>query len=153
MKKLASGAALALLVLLIGKSVSGQDINQLTQKELKDGWQLLFDGRSMDKWRCYKMDKVQGWAIEDGAMIALGLPEGKGGDIVTREKFSDFELYLEWKTAIPAFFSMLSKLMNTKRFTRPVRNTNYSMMSDLRSRPVKTIQVQTMICMLRNSAR
>jgi len=72
MKKLVSTAALALMVLLAGKSVSGQELNKLTPKEVKEGWQLLFDGKSMDKWRCYKMDKVQGWAIEDGAMTAAG---------------------------------------------------------------------------------
>jgi len=99
MKKLVSIAALILVALFIGKSVSGQNINTLTPKEVKEGWQLLFDGKSMDQWRCYKMDKVQGWAIEDGVMVALGLPEGKGGDIVTKEKYKDFELYLEWKVA------------------------------------------------------
>lgn len=99
MKKLVSLAALALMILLTGNRVSGQSINSLTDKEIRDGWQLLFDGQSMDKWRCYKMDKVQGWLIEDGAITALGLPHGQGGDIVTREVFKDFELYLEWKVA------------------------------------------------------
>ena len=99
MKKLVSIAALTLVALFIGKSVSGQNINTLTPKEVKEGWQLLFEGKSMDQWRCYKMDKVQGWAIEDGVMVALGLPEGKGVDIVTKEKYKDFELYLEWKVA------------------------------------------------------
>jgi hypothetical protein len=97
MKKLVSALVLALVVLFAGKTVSGQALNQLTPKEVKEGWQLLFDGKSMDKWRCYKLDKVQGWSMEDGAMTALGLPEGKGGDIVTKEKFQDFELSLEWK--------------------------------------------------------
>ncbi len=99
MKKLVSVAVMALMVLFIGKNVSAQSLNKLTKKEISEGWQLLFDGKSLDKWRCYKMDKVQGWAIEDGAFTALGLPEGKGGDIVTKEKFTDFELYLEWKVA------------------------------------------------------
>ncbi|MDD4645471.1 MAG: DUF1080 domain-containing protein, partial [Bacteroidales bacterium] len=72
-------------------------MNCLTKAEKASGWELLFDGKSMEKWRCYKMDKVQGWSVEDGVMTALGLPDGKGGDIVTREKYQDFELYLEWK--------------------------------------------------------
>jgi len=97
MKKLVTVAAVAMAFLFVGKSVSGQDLNKLTSKEKKEGWQLLFDGKSIEKWRCYKMDKVQGWSVEDGVMTALGLPDGQGGDIVTREKFQDFELYLEWK--------------------------------------------------------
>ncbi|HBB90909.1 MAG: hypothetical protein A2X22_06430 [Bacteroidetes bacterium GWF2_49_14] len=74
-----------------------QQLNVLTPKEVSEGWELLFDGKSMDKWRCYKLDKVQGWTIEDDAIKALGLPGGKGGDIMTRETYKDFELYLEWK--------------------------------------------------------
>jgi len=97
MKKLAVVSAFALVSLFLGNSLVGQALNKLTKKEMKDGWQLLFDGKSMDQWRCYKMDKVQGWAIENGAMTALGLPDGKGGDIVTKEKYKDFELSLEWK--------------------------------------------------------
>jgi hypothetical protein len=99
MKKLFIAAAIMLPFIFAGQALSAQELNTLTKKQVSEGWQLLFDGKSMDKWRCYKLEKVQGWAIEDGAMTALGLPEGKGGDIVTKEKFADFDLYLEWKVA------------------------------------------------------
>jgi hypothetical protein len=99
MKKLVSLTALALITLFTGKTVSAQALNKLTKKEISEGWELLFDGKSMDKWRCYKMDHVQGWSIENGAMTALGLHDGKGGDVVTKEVYKDFELYLEWKVA------------------------------------------------------
>ncbi|MFO7616177.1 MAG: DUF1080 domain-containing protein [Bacteroidales bacterium] len=89
----------ALTGLLFPLSTVAQTLNTLTPKEAAEGWELLFDGKSMEKWRCYKMDKVQGWAIEDGAMIALGLPGRQGGDVITKEKYKDFELYLEWKVA------------------------------------------------------
>lgn len=78
-------------------NANAQHLNQLTQQEIDEGWELLFDGKSMDQWRCYKMDKVQGWAIEEHGMKALGLPHGQGGDIITKETYKDFELYLEWK--------------------------------------------------------
>ncbi len=77
--------------------VDAQQLNSLTPAEKANGWELLFDGQTMDQWRCYKMDKVQGWIIEDDAMKALGLPDGKGGDVISRETYRDFELYLEWK--------------------------------------------------------
>ena len=92
--------ALTLIVtglLLMAWNVNAQHLNQLTQKEIDEGWELLFDGKSMEKWRCYKMDKVQGWLVEGHAMTALGLPHGKGGDIITKEKYENFELYLEWR--------------------------------------------------------
>ncbi|MCD6332005.1 MAG: DUF1080 domain-containing protein [Bacteroidales bacterium] len=90
-----------IMTLLIGVVWStptmGQHLNKLTQKEKNEGWELLFDGHSMDKWRGYKKEKVQGWVIEEHAMKAQGLPHGQGGDIITKEVYKDFELYLEWK--------------------------------------------------------
>ncbi|MCK9324977.1 MAG: DUF1080 domain-containing protein [Bacteroidales bacterium] len=89
----------AMIGLIFPLTAMAQALNTLSPKEKAEGWELLFDGKSMDKWRCYKLDKVQGWAIEDGAMVALGLPGGQGGDVITKEKYKDFELYLEWKVA------------------------------------------------------
>lgn len=73
--------------------------NTLTDAEKAEGWELLFDGKSMDKWRLYKRDTLAGWAISNGEMQALGEAglEGLGADIITKDTFSDFELSLEWK--------------------------------------------------------
>ena len=68
--------------------------NILTKKEKKDGWELLFDGTSPNHWRAvHKVDfPGKGWKIENGEMIS-----GKGGDIVTKRQYSDFEFVWEWK--------------------------------------------------------
>jgi len=97
MRKLTQLSIAGAICLSFLAPVQGQQLNKLTEKEKAEGWELLFDGVSMDKWRCYKLDKVQGWVIEDGAIKALGLPGGKGGDIITRAKYKDFELSLEWR--------------------------------------------------------
>ena len=69
--------------------------NSLSSKEKAEGWILLFDGESMEHWRGFKKETVpDAWAIEDGAIVLTG--EG-GGDIITREKYEDFELVLDWK--------------------------------------------------------
>lgn len=68
--------------------------NTLTEQEQADGWELLFDGVSIDKWRGYRMEELHGgWAVEDGCLARVG----PGGDIVTREQFDDFELAIDWK--------------------------------------------------------
>ncbi|HPF02552.1 MAG TPA: DUF1080 domain-containing protein [Bacteroidales bacterium] len=57
-------------------------------------WEILFDGRNMDKWRS-KSDAgfpSVGWKIENGLLFL----DGKGGDIITREKYSDFELVFDF---------------------------------------------------------
>ena len=78
-----------------------QIANQLTKGEKDAGWRLLFDGKSFNGWRGFHSDKVpEGWAIEDGAIKkipAMGMLGKAGGDLITADEFSNFELSLEWK--------------------------------------------------------
>jgi hypothetical protein len=62
-------------------------------------WQTLFDGNSTEHWRGYKRDSFPDkiWKIEGGALKSI--VGGQAVDLVTREKFDDFELELEWKIA------------------------------------------------------
>jgi hypothetical protein len=57
-------------------------------------WEILFDGENLDHWRSVSGDSFpyQAWVIEDGALVL----NGKGGDIITREKYGDFELTWEF---------------------------------------------------------
>lgn len=71
--------------------------NSLTLQEKEEGWTLLFDGESTDHWRSYNGDGFpeEGWVAEDGALTVLA--DGGAGDIITKEKYGDFILKLEWK--------------------------------------------------------
>ncbi len=79
-------------------------VNELSQKEQEEGWELLFDGESTEGWRGYGKDSFpdEGWVIEDGTLKVLGTGAGEaggGGDIIYDEEFKDFELSLEWKVS------------------------------------------------------
>ena len=66
----------------------------LTAAERAEGWRMLFDGRSTAGWRGYKEQSMPaGWQVIDGELTRVS----GGGDIITTEQFSDFELALEWK--------------------------------------------------------
>lgn len=68
--------------------------NTLTDAERDDGWKLLFDGTSLEQWRGFRMDSMPaGWQAVDGAITRVSA----GGDIITRNTFTDFELRLDWK--------------------------------------------------------
>lgn len=73
--------------------------NTLTPEEEAEGWELLFDGTSLDKWRAFRGEDVPpGWVVQDGTIFFDGKDAGEGyGDLTTREQFADFELKLEWK--------------------------------------------------------
>lgn len=69
----------------------------------KDGYYVIFDGKSFKGWRGYGKDYVPSkWTIEDGCIKFNGTgggeaQEGDGGDIIFAKKFKDFEMELEWK--------------------------------------------------------
>ncbi len=68
--------------------------NVLGDAERREGWRLLFDGKTTKGWRGFKRkDMPSGWQVIDGALVRAG----EAGDIVTEEEFGDFELSLEWK--------------------------------------------------------
>lgn len=76
--------------------------NQLTIDEAKNGWKLLWDGKTSDGWKGAKLDKFpeEGWVMENGILSVLssgGAESRAGGDIVTTELFSDFELKVDFK--------------------------------------------------------
>jgi hypothetical protein len=82
--------------------------NRLTPEQQRDGWRLLFDGKTFDGWRGLGYDSVPTahWKIENGTIRKLAdgqvprLPDGQpaaGGDLMTRDTFRDFELAWEWK--------------------------------------------------------
>lgn len=58
-------------------------------------WTTLFDGKDLKAWRIFnKPDSAPlGWDIEGGT---LAWRKG-AGNLLTREKYRDFELELEWK--------------------------------------------------------
>jgi hypothetical protein len=76
--------------------------NFLTERQKKEGWKLLWDGKTTNGWRGALLDEFpeRGWAIEDGVLKVLSSNGGEsqnGGDIVTIEKYGNFELELDFK--------------------------------------------------------
>jgi len=83
-------------------------INKLTKAEKKEGWKLLFDGKTLSGWRGLGRDHVPVglWVIEGGMIKKVdtgnekNLPDGRpieGGDLITIDTYENFELTFEWK--------------------------------------------------------
>jgi len=98
-------AGLVLIVALgTGRSSSAQPIaferpsgsNTLTSSEQAAGWRLLFDGSTTSGWRGFRQPGVPaGWQVVDGALTRVAA----GGDLITTDRFANFELDLEWQIA------------------------------------------------------
>lgn len=76
-----------------------QQLNTLNKKEIVEGWKLLFNGTDLAGWKLYNGGEPTGWKVEDGILRNSGIGSDFGGDIITKEQFKNFELYLEWKIA------------------------------------------------------
>ncbi|SEL39249.1 3-keto-disaccharide hydrolase [Parapedobacter koreensis] len=70
-----------------------QEANTLSQEEQAAGWQLLFDGKSLNGLR--KLADG-GWEVKDGTLSATPIPHGRQMDIITDDQFENFELTFEF---------------------------------------------------------
>lgn len=84
----------------------GQGVNKLSEKEKKEGWVLLFNGKDFSGWRqCNGTEIPKNWIIDDHAMKVFtgeGKKPGSGanGDILYGDKkFKNFELSIDWKAS------------------------------------------------------
>src|SRR5262245_28996435 len=72
--------------------------NALTESEKAAGWELLFDGSTLDGWKRFNHDTIGPlWSVKEGAIMCdgRGLGEGtgpEGGPLMTKKQFSNFEL-------------------------------------------------------------
>jgi hypothetical protein len=88
----------ASLLLIFGTLAGAAAENTLTPAEKKEGWTLLFDGKTMNGWLDpAKKDKPgTGWKVEDGTLATV-----QGAlireDLITAKSYGDFELKFDWK--------------------------------------------------------
>ncbi len=68
----------------------------------KGGWQMLWDGKTADGWRGAKSEYFpgKGWSMQNGVLSTRengGAESADGGDIITRQRYADFELELDFR--------------------------------------------------------
>jgi hypothetical protein len=139
MKKLFGSGIVITLVLSAcnndsGKLTSNSDssiklspvINNLSEQDKADGWQLLFDGQSTKGWHKYGNEPVgSAWKIEDGTiwLDTASKQNGKiagGGDILTDEEYENFHLKLEWKISAAGNSGIMFNVNeDTVKYKRP----------------------------------
>ena len=106
--------------------------NTLTSKEKAEGWQLLFDGTTLDGWRDYNGDALTGpWAVVDGTIQAEGEGSDENGYIVTDKEYTNFDLKWEWKISKGGNSGMMYHVVERKCFPVPyVTGPEYQLIDD-----------------------
>lgn len=93
--------------------------NTLSAYEQKDGWKLLFDGKTSKGWRSVRNMNfpTKGWDTENGYLTIQGAPDKSsqiGGDIITEERYGPMDLSFDFKLSEVAnggvkYFTTLSQ--------------------------------------------
>ncbi len=92
MKKIV-GFAIILLICIAFREMK----TEVIQEKPSQDWITLFNGSSFDHWRGYLSEEMYPeWTIVDGAM-AFTPGERGGKNIISREKYTNFILSIEWK--------------------------------------------------------
>lgn len=103
-------ASLAIATLLCSPSVNAK-AEKSSGSATKDDWKTLFDGKSLDHFRGYKKDKPDpGWKVDDGIIKFAG----KGGDLMTKDKYRFFEMALEWNLPKGGNSGIIYRVAETK---------------------------------------
>jgi len=75
-----------------------QSLNTLTAKEKRAGFQLLFDGKTLNGWHTYNKPGMIGncWTVEDG-VISFDMTKKERGDLITDAEFENYDFSVEWR--------------------------------------------------------
>lgn len=94
--------------------------NVLTKKEIKQGWELLFNGKDLSEWRNFNGTVLSnGWGVVNGCIQASGSGADDSGYIVTKRKFANFELCWDWKLTHGGNSGMIYHVVENPAFTVP----------------------------------
>ncbi len=82
----------------MGIAAFAQKANTLTNKEKKEGYQLLFDGTTLKGWHGYNKPGTVGasWTVSNGE-IGFDVSKKDGGDLTTDEEFENYDFSVDWK--------------------------------------------------------
>ena len=101
----------------ITKTKLSQQVDGSDESDSSSDWTILFDGTSLDNWRGYLSEDIYPeWTIQDKVMVFN--PSNVGGkNIITKEKYTNFILSLEWKISEVGNSGIFWGVHEDKRFS------------------------------------
>jgi len=108
------------------------NFNRLTSQERNEGWELLFDGKSLEQWRLYNGEGTGSWGVEDRCLTADGTGSDSTGYIVSKKDYANFDLRFDWKIAPAGNSGVMYHVTESKRFRTPyLTGPEYQLIDDI----------------------
>lgn len=81
------------------QSFTDQKPNVLTTQEQKEGWSLLFDGKSTNGWHLYNKGKTaSAWNVKNGELYCKADDyQAQHGDLISDKQFENYDLKFDWR--------------------------------------------------------
>jgi 3-keto-disaccharide hydrolase len=127
----ASGGAAA-----VGQAAPCEGVNVLTPAEKAAGWELLFDGTSLNGWHGYNGQSLAAWTVEDCALQTVGTEGNYGSDkradLVTDREFTSFEVSVDWKTSKGGNSGIMYSVVEDEKYDAPWKTgPEYQLIDDV----------------------
>lgn len=76
------------------------EVKEEVKQDVNLDWEVLFDGSNFDQWRGYNKEEMYPeWTIEEDGSMKFTPGEKGGKNIITKNKYQNFVLSLEWKVS------------------------------------------------------
>lgn len=139
MKKVVSVFFVATLLAFSPVDSFVNQVEIISRKIQSEKWEILFDGTGVEKWRGKLLDEFpeKGWKIENGLLF---LAEKGGGDIITKEKYSDFELVFQFNLTEGANSGIkyfVGTIVNRETGSEMINGPEYQIIDDYNNTHVK----------------
>jgi hypothetical protein len=151
--------SLMVLMTLVTATMHAQSKpNVLTSAERSAGWQLLFDGRSLNGWHGLGFSTTPPglWTVANGAIKHLAKPKGAlqadgqplvGFDLISDSSYQNFELSWQWKIATAGNsgvkYNVSEELSTTMEPKHAAKGWEYQLIDDERNEDNKIVTHRT----------
>ncbi|ADQ17322.1 protein of unknown function DUF1080 [Leadbetterella byssophila DSM 17132] len=108
---------LSVILLLLVNACTPQKDNLLTEEELAEGWELLFDGSSLKGWHLYNdtTNKPSAWTVQNGILryMADSL-KVEHEDLVTNKEYENFDFRFDYRLSPEGNSGVFINVVETK---------------------------------------
>ena len=123
---------ISMLAVFILAAGCNSKINELTEFEKADGWELLFNGENLDNWKAYNAEGTGSWLVEDGLLATSGTGSDSNGYIITKKQYDNFEVKFEWKIAPEGNSGVMYHVIESENFSTPyLTGPEYQLVDDV----------------------
>lgn len=120
-----------------------QPDNTLSPTEKKQGWHLLFDGKTFNGWKGFnKNDVPKNWSVKDHTMTCYCNVGDLGVDILTADQYDNFDITVDWKILKGGNSGIFYHVVEGDKYINPFETGPEYQMIDDKGWPDKLDDVQ-----------